>query len=158
MDQQIWLGIVDSDRYYRYYSKLARKFRNWQTRLDWLLAFPLVSMGALLATQFLEGSSERLVLLILTGVISGVVILQWRNGYGTKAAAASIISTQYRLLGEDWRRLWFQGIDDERLVTVLTERLTSIAGQYDLPLDERLNVEATRESYEMVVGELSPTT
>ena len=31
MDQQIWLGILDSDRHYRYYSKLSQKFRGYQT-------------------------------------------------------------------------------------------------------------------------------
>ena len=157
MDQQIWLGVIDSDRYYRYYAKLARKLRKWQTVFDWLLVLPLASMAGLLATQFLEGAPLGVVLSLLAATVSGLVVWQWRNQYGTKAAAAAIISTQYKALGEDWRRLWFQGANDDVLLAILTERTISIGTQYDLPLDEKLNIEATDESYSIVVGELSPT-
>ena len=155
MNQQIWFGILDSDRYFRYYSKLAVKFRGRQTWYDRILILPFGLMVAALATNFFEGSSQTLVLTLLAAIMSGIAVWQWRQQFGTKAAAADLIATQYKVLGEDWKRLWYQGRDDEVLFYILTERLNSIGVQYDLPIDEKLNIEAWNESYEAVPAEIT---
>lgn len=155
MDQQIWSGILDADRYYRYYSKLALKFRKRQTWYDVVLGLPIAAMVGLLASQFLTGSSLALALTLLAAVMCSVGIWQWRQQFGARAAAAGLIATQYRVLGEDLRRLWHQGRDDEVYLAILTERLNSIGVQYDLPNDERLNQEAWNESSTTVRAEFS---
>ena len=157
MTQMIWLGILDSDRHYRYYFKMAIKFRRLQTRLDVCLLVVAVAIAVVLATQFTEGFAQQVTGSVLVAVLGVVTAWQWRKEYGTKAAVATIMSNQYKMVSDDWKRLWFQG-DNDVLIAVLQERLISISSQYDLPSDERLAEEAEKESDIVVYGELAPAT
>lgn len=151
--QRVWLGILDADRYYRYYSKLAGKFRRRQTQLDVFVIVFTIAIGAALAAGF-WGFVERLIVVsILIASIGALTMWQWRKEYGTKATVSVMVSTQYKILGGDLRRMWEEA-DNQTMLALLEERLTNIAAQYDLPLDEQLSKEAESETNRIVPSEL----
>ena len=155
MNQVIWQGIVESERYYHYYYRLAEKLRKRQYLLD---AIILVCTGGVVTTLILslgQGPSETYALVLLSGLVAALVGWQQLKQYATKMTAAHLIAAQYKSLSMDWRRQWERGedLDDESVVDTLRERLISIGGQYDLPFDERLRDEAEKASDEVVLGE-----
>ena len=156
LTQRVWLGILDADRYYRYYSKLASKFRRRQTLLDVALVVFTIAIAAVLAAGFL-GFVERLIIVsILIASIGAVTMWQWRKEYGAKATVSAMLSNQYKTLGSDLRRMWAEP-DNQTMLALLEERLSSIGAQYDLPLDNQLNEEAESETNRIVPSELAPT-
>ena len=68
MDQQIWLGILESERYYRYYHSLAEKFRKRQLWLDIVLILMTGGVAVTLVIHFLQGTNEVLALTLLIGL------------------------------------------------------------------------------------------
>ena len=161
MDQQIWLGILESERYYRYYHSLAEKFRRRQ--LWWGIALIILTGGvaANLVVHFLRGANEVLALTLLIGVIASVVTWQHIQGYRVKTAVAGLVAAQYKSLNADWRRQWYrgQGGEDKEIVAVLTERLTGIAAQaHGLGYDDKLSDYAEESADEVISGEFKPAT
>ena len=153
MDQQIWLGIVESERYYRYYHSLSQKLHQRQWYFDLLLVPFIGGIAAALASHFLQGPSQAIAFTFLLCAIGAIVMWQQVRQYAVKATAASMIALQYKALSEDWRRQWHRSVDDDVLIAVLTERLNSIAGQHDLPFDERLSAEAEDTADKVISGE-----
>ena len=158
MDQQIWLGIVEAERYYRYYHGLSIKLHKRQWLFDLLLLLPTAGVVGALAAYYLSGPTEALVWTILISVVGGVGVWQQTQRYAVKATAASMIALQYKMLSEDWRRQWRRGDDDEVVIALLTERLTSIASQHDLPFDRKLSDDAEALADKVISGEFSAAT
>ena len=159
MNQQIWLGIVESERYYRYYHSLAEKFRKRQWWSDIALVVLTGGVIVTLVTHFLQGTSEVLALVLMVCVIASVVMWQHIQEYRVKVAMAGLVATQYKALSEDWRRQWYRGQDgeDKEIVAVLTERLTSIATQaHGLGFDDKLSDHAEKIADEVIDGEFTP--
>ena len=59
MDQRIWLGIVESERYYRYYHDLAHKIRRQQLRSDVVLFISACGVVATLISHYLKAPAKR---------------------------------------------------------------------------------------------------
>ena len=161
MDQQIWLGILESERYYRYYHSLAEKFRKRQLWLDIVLILMTGGVAVTLVIHFLQGTNEVLALTLLIGIIASVVTWQHIQGYRVKTVVAGLVAAQYKSLSADWRRQWYRGQDgeDKEIVAVLTERLTSIATQaHGLGHDDKLSDYAEESADEVIYGEFTPAT
>ncbi len=161
MDQQIWLGILESERYYRYYHSLAEKFRKQQFKWDIGLILLTGGVAFTLVTHFLQGTSEVLALTLLVGVIASVAMWQHMQGYRVKAVTADLVAIQYKALSEDWRRQWYRGqyLEDKEIIGVLTERLTNIATQaHGLGYDDTLSDRAERLADDVINGEFKPAT
>ena len=156
MDRQVWNGILESERHYRYYHSLAEKFRKRQFWFDIFLLVCTCGICGALATQFLQGTSQTLAIALLTAVVAGIVVWQHSQENKVKSVAANLIAIQYNVLSADWRRQWHLGSnnDDEVIIATLTERLVSIAAQYyDLGFDNKLSREAEESADEVVEGE-----
>ena len=160
MDQQIWNGILESERCYRYYHSLSDKFRKRQWCFDVVLLLLTGGIGATLAGHFLQGSTQALALTLLTCVIASIVLWQHIQGYRAKMVAANLISIQYKSLADDWRHQWRIGAlnNDEMIIGTLTERLTGIGGQCDLESDYKLSKSAEEVGDNVVVREFTTTT
>ena len=74
MDQRIWLGILESERYYRYYHDLAHKIRRQQLRSDVVLFIAAGGVVATLISHYLQGPSETMALLLLTSIVGGIAV------------------------------------------------------------------------------------
>ena len=160
MDSQIWNGILESERHYRYYHSLTEKFRKRQVWFDIVLLVCTGGICAVLAGHFLQGINEALAITLLTAVVAGIVVWQHSQVYKVKSVAANLIAIQYKVLSADWRRQWHLGSnnDDEVIIATLTERLVSIAAQYDLDFDNKLSREAEESADVVVQGEFKAAT
>ena len=156
MDKDVWLGILDSDRYYRYYFSLSNKYHRITRRFDLAMMVSATGVAGILITHLFQGANETLALGLVSAVIGGIASWHRSQGYAAKAAAAAIISAQYKTLYGDWRRLARIGYDAETFA-ILNERLTSIANQYNLPLDIDLSWEAEQSSNHVIKGEYLAT-
>ena len=156
MDKGIWLGILDSDRYYRYYLGLSDKYQRSARRSDLAMGVFATGVVGILVTHLFQGTNETLALSLVSAIIGGIASWQRSQGNAVKATAAAMISAQYKTLNGDWKRLARIGYDAESFA-VLSERLTSIADQYNLPTDRKLNREAERSSDRVTSGEYLAT-
>ena len=155
MDERVWLGILEAERLYQYYHRLARKMHKRQVIWDFLLVAPAGGVAGTLVAQFLQGASQSVALLLLISVVGSIAMWQQQPGYAVKATAAGMISLQYHALGHEWRRLAYQAAPDETVLIVLKERLTSIASQHELPFDDEASREAEETADRVVLGEFS---
>ncbi len=155
MTQQIWLGILESERLYRYYDALATKMRKQQLFWDALMVVFAGGIVVTLTTAILEGSAQGIGLVLLTSIIASIATWQQLRGWAVKATAARMMAAQFYALGQDWRRQWFRE-DDEVAVELLSARIMSIASQYDLPYDDKVNTLAQVMADEAVLSELKP--
>ena len=156
MTQQIWMGLLDSERLTRYYARLADKYSFRQRLLYATLAISGVSTDVIIVVNSLQGTPMGIALLVLSSVATLAGLLNFWFQDSVKANSARLISNQYATLYNDWRRLWFQDKPDEELVAVLTERLVSIGAALDCPDDHDLNKKAESEADRVVAGEFSP--
>ena len=156
MTQQIWTGLLDSERLTRYYARLADRYSFRQRLLLAVIVLSGLSTDVVIVVNSLQGTPMGIALLVLSGVATLAGAINFWLQDSVKANSARLISNQYATLYNDWRRLWFQDKPDEELVAVLTERLVSIGAALDCPDDRKLNEMVEREADRVVTGEFSP--
>ncbi len=156
MTQQIWTGLLDSERLTRYYSRLADKYTFRQRLLLAVIVLSGLSTDVVIIVNSLQGTPMGIALLVLSGIATLAGVVNFWLQDSVKANSARLISNQYATLYNDWKRLWYQEKPDEELVAVLTERLVSIGAALDCPDDHDLNKQAESEADRVVGGEFSP--
>lgn len=145
MTQQIWTGLLESDRVARYYSMLANKLR-WRHNI-------LTATLIVLAT----GAAASLLAQLPAWVSAGVIFLTacisaWLYvfDYSGKATAASLFSDQYGRLHTKWTQLWYAENPTIEEIRALQDEYNNIAIGFTLDTDEALNDKAQEEAYTSV--------
>ncbi len=157
MRDQIWLGILDAERQYRYYQQLSDRFRRFHFRLTVFVTIAAsAAASALFAT--LPWEADWPIAAVLA-VVAGVTIWLSYANYSGKATAAYIFCDQFAFIASEWRRLWYMSEEDSVVwieVWRLKDRQERVtAGYGDLALDEKLNEECAKEAYQVVQDEFA---
>ncbi len=149
--QQVWLGMLDSERLVRYYGYLAARLQSRHLLMTAFVA--LGSTGA--AFTFLTGFS--------TTAASGLSILVaaaaiWSSyyDYSRKSVTASVMRKDCNELARQWGQLWseLQGLSDDeaaertRALERMADDITAMAPT-QLPTDDSLNEKCATEVYEL---------
>ena len=113
MSEQIWEGIVETDRLIRYFHKLSVKHRKRHQITAWGLAvFATGSAGTMIA-RLPEWSSAILFLIVACVAIASLMLND-----SAKSTAARMIADQFQLLGREWRQLWYGECTQEQIETL----------------------------------------
>ena len=155
MTNQIWLGLLESEKLLRYYSELSDKLGKRNTYFELLLLVPGSGVLAVLIYHFLEGSNQLLALVFISSLVSGIVGWLRVTQYSKKAAIAGVISVQCRALRDDFKRLWYSGEDDTEAFLVLHTRLASVGASLDHNVDKKLSEKTEKEADRHIDAELS---
>ena len=147
LNQEIWLQILDSERWSRYYRQLAmrhRRMHSWTT-----LAIGFTS----LATAFLAGASAFTDMVpiqvssLVFGFITGFVVAYFLHQNDARVASqAEAASSHFSLMGREWRYVWNNRAEGEaNQVRVLLERMRA-GPNVDIDDDEVLHQECHKEA------------
>ena len=139
--EQVWMGILNTDRVVRYYVHLSDKFQTRSVRFK--VAIAIATSGSAVSLLAQVPSNWVVVVLLLT---TAAVIWASYADYSGKAAAASILGSQYRDLAVEWRQLWYGEITADKIM-VLQSKYNKIASDYQISEDEELNEKAQSEVY-----------
>ena len=140
MYQQIWNGILDTDRMIRYYGMLSDKLRFRHQVASVVLAAIACGAAVPLLTQL-----PNYLAAVMFFLVAVATIWLLKADYSSKSTAASIFAAQYGYLAIEWRGLWF-GQPSQQQIDALWEKYHRIAGGYDIPEDTKLNWKAMYES------------
>ena len=144
MSEQIWEGIVETDRLIRYFHKLSVKHRKRHQITAWGLAvFATGSAGTMIA-RLPEWSSAILFLIVACVAIASLMLND-----SAKSTAARMIADQFQLLGREWRQLWYGECTQEQIET-LWAKFYHIPAGVDIGYDRKLNQEAQDEGMEVL--------
>ena len=144
-NQQIWVGLTDTDRLVRYYTLLAEKMRRYHFLLNFLSILFTSGVVLALTTQLPDELA-----LLLPVVIA--VLTTWSHfaDYGSKATAANMIAEQYSILAIEWRSLWYGGGESQERIDGLFKEFRQITSGHMLGEDKKLHQRAQREAYEFL--------
>lgn len=149
MDMQIWHGILDTDRMYRYFHKLEDKYRKQHQLITFLLVvFTMASMASLVAELPYPISAVGM---FVSGSLSAWL---YQMDYSGRTVAAGIFSTQYQVLSVEWKHLWY-GARTEVKVNTLQLRQSQVATGFYLPFDEKLNGRCAEQTYAIIPKEFA---
>ena len=154
----VWNGLLDAERYVRYYGALAKRYRRQQQIPRWLMALAAVvgAMPMVFGELFPPDLSAGTGLIILAAVVWDLL-----SDHGRKAAILDAICVECGEYETQLRNLWIrieQGLaqgdplDVEAIRTTLTDiesgldRVTSRTGIANVAEDDRLNVQAMDEA------------
>ena len=102
MTQQIWNGLLESDRVARYYSMLSDRLRLRHNILTAILIILVTAAAASLLAHLPDWISA--IVIFMTACISAWLYV---SDYSGKATAASLFSDQYGRLHTKWAQLWY---------------------------------------------------
>ena len=142
MTEQVWTGILESDRLSRYYAALADKSRK---KHQWLSVGITLAASSALVT-FLTQLPEFIAGGFLVGVAFATVWTLYAD-YSGKAVMADVIANQYRDLSTEWSKLWYGGEETFEKIQELQLLDNRIAEKYPLNEDEKLLKKAQEEAY-----------
>ncbi len=148
--QQVWLGLLDSERLIRYYGRMASRLYRWH-----LIATAFIAIGSTAAAASLLTHLPIYVSASLSMAVVAVALWSSYFDYSKKAAIASTTGDQCSNIALDWERLWVEltslGDDEvyERVRVLKREMsvITSGAVQYNL-LNDKLNEQCAKEANE----------
>ena len=152
MTQQIWTGLLESDRVARYYSMLADKLRWRHNILTAILIVLATGAAASLLAQLPNWVSA--IVIFLTACISAWLYV---FDYSGKATAASLFSDQYGRLHTKWTRLWYAENPTIEEIRALQDEYNNIATGFILDTNETLNGKAQEEAYTSVPSQFGYT-
>ena len=164
MTNSVWLGLLDVEREYLYFVRLADRMRRIHTATTATILFG--SSGAAIATfvAVLGGATHvpSAALALVNALVATAAVWSRTVGHADKAAVASKAADDLDPLRTRWRRLWTEmsSMDQAALLTeydrLRTETsLASSAVPRELPLSDRLNEKCAADVYENIKAEFA---
>ncbi len=155
--QQVWSGIVESERHFRYYDRLHSRMERYH-----VLLMVIIGIGSTGAAVSLLGYLPDLVAAVMYFVVAAAAAIAFVADFSKKSAIASVICSQYANVTTDWKRLW-RRLDEMEPEDVLDraddlERMQAIIdGSADQcgSTDNALNERVTREANDVLYAEFS---
>ncbi len=149
--QQVWLGILDSERLIRYYGRLASRLYRWH-----LAATAFIAIGSTAAAASLLTHLPTYISASLSMAVVAVALWSSYFDYSKKAAIASTTGDQCGKVALEWERLWVEltSLEDsdahERIISLKRDMnaITAGAVQYNL-MNDKLNEQCAKEANEV---------
>lgn len=149
---QVWQGLLDSERYVRYYSALADKYRrrHFYTRYSALVSVLAEALAIPL------GLNIYLVWAVGVGIIF-LVIFDAVSDFAKKAAVLDWISAEASESNVRWHMLWLNieayKINEEEALSRqfdLLTRFNVVAGRLDVSIDDKINYQSEEIAFKVV--------
>ena len=155
--QQVWSGIVESERHFRYYDRLHSRMERYH-----VLLMVIIGIGSTGAAVSLLGYLPDMVAAVMYFVVAASAAIAFVADFSKKSAIASVICSQYANLTTDWKRLW-RRLDDMGPEDVLdrADDLEHMQGIIDSNADKCgstdnvLNERVTKEANAVLYAEFS---
>ena len=155
--QQVWSGIVESERHFRYYDRLHSRMERYH-----VLFMVIIGIGSIGAAVSLLGYLPYMVAAVMYFVVAASAVIAFVADFSKKSAIASVICSQYANLTTDWKRLWrrlddmgpedvFDRADDLERMQGIIDSNADKCGSTDNALNERV----TREANDVLYAEFS---
>ena len=155
--QQVWSGIVESERHFRYYDRLHSRMERY-----YVLFMVIIGIGSIGAAVSLLGYLPYMVAAVMYFVVAASAVIAFVADFSKKSAIASVICSQYANLTNDWKRLWrrlddmgpedvFDRADDLERMQGIIDSNADKCGSTDNALNERV----TREANDVLYAEFS---
>ena len=157
---QIWQGLLDAERYVRYYNRLADKYRirRYILRFGTLL-FALVE-AMLVPISANTGLSNMYVFLgaFAVGIVVVLLVIwDFVSDYGDVVAKLDWVHADASILYSQWHLLWLQiearEIDEAEAMSRqqdLLARFDVIASRVHVSIDDDLNRQTQEEAFKVV--------
>lgn len=138
---QVYNGLLDSERFVRYYSKLADKYRR----------FHLFTRFAILVSVLVEALTIPLgvniyIVWAIGVLIICLVIFESVTDYAKKVALLDWVSSEASNSNAQWHMLWLEieayRIEEEEALSrqfELLNRFNVIVGRLDISIDDKVN-------------------
>ena len=160
----VWNGLLDAERYVRYYGVLTKRYRRQHQFPRWIMGLAAVvgAMPLVFGELFPSGVSAATGLTVLAAVAWDLL-----SGHGQKVAILDAICVECGEYETQLRDLWIrieQGIaqgeqiDTDAIRATLTsiesglDRVTSRVGIANIAEDKRLNVQSMDEANEVLTN------
>ena len=157
--RQVWYRMVEAERHFRYYDRLQGRM----SRYNYIL-MAVIGVGSTGAAVSLMGYLPNIVAAVLYFVVAAAVSMAFLGDFSKKSAIASVISSQYANLADEWKELWrrLDEMDPEDIrdrAGVLDRVRAVIDGHADKcgSTDDALNERVTREAGEVLYAEFTQT-
>ena len=154
----VWQGLLDVVRYYRYYSALASKYR-----INHLVVRFLLAASAILTVAPIVPSVPDFLSSIGGVAVVGLVVWDLLFDYGKRVAALSVIVAKLGELEIRHRRLWSNTngnlVSDEEAHKQLDDILGAAGNLVrgsDLAFNARLNERCQEDTYKMEPQRYAP--
>ena len=109
MNQQetskVWRGLLDAERFVRYYSRLAEKFSRWN-RIALSVIAVLTSGAAITMLAELPGWASGWTPPLLAVLAAALAFCLSYADYSRRAGIAAGIAVQCVELAQEWEKLW----------------------------------------------------
>ena len=150
MRDQVWLGILNTDRAIRYCSALSDRFHG---RHRWFTFFVAISapIAAVTVLSQMPDWLPTVILLVSTLAVTWAYI----TDYSGKAATASAARSQFNELATEWRELWYSGNLTLDRIVILQLKYTRIDGGLSLEEDTNLNSRVQVDSDRVIEQEFN---
>lgn len=150
MTDQVWLGILNTDRAIRYCSALSDRFQSRHR----LFTFGITIAAPIAAVSVLSQMPDWLpAVILLASTVAG--IWAYLADYSGKAATASAARSQFMDLATEWRELWYSGNFSYDRIVNLQLKYTKIDGGLSLEEDTNLNSRVQADSDRVIEQEFN---
>ena len=163
---QIWYGVVNSERLSRYYMAITNNKIKWNYVCNFSILFSSAAIPGSYPFKDLFGSHHPMVILGLSIAILLISIIASVNDFSRKAAATGIIADEIRSLSIQWKDLWFtrNNLNRAELTSKIRElknRSAEITSSktisfIHLTIDDKTNAKCERKADEILRSELFP--
>ena len=158
---EIWQDFTDAERYLRYYTSLADKYRTRHHRVrSALLGFILFEAIVVVPLwTTIEAPWGTIFIVLVASIIIALTVFDATSNDAKNSALLNVASDECAHLHTEWRFLWADIETDaveERQVRerqrVLLDRMNLIAARTELKEDEKRNIRYAEEANEVMKG------
>lgn len=149
IDAIAWDQWIDTERNYRYYSGLADRYRKRATLITITILVTGIGAGSALVSSWPMWISTILSFSVTITAVAFAV-----SGWARIAAEADSVSTQYRWLANEWRRVWWHRNEPNIEVKIaVLDACTLAVCEVKINEDRALNRECHAEALCIVKAE-----
>ena len=147
VQKQVWTGLLNAERLFRYYGLLRDKLNKRNAILT-----TLTFIAAISGSIFLIQSVPDVISAIAFLLVAVLTFWSIHSRYASKATIAELQCDQYEQLASQWRQLWNQGATQAQ-VNALNQIDIQITHGRKLDKDSKINEKAQENAYETVAAE-----
>ena len=129
LKNELWEGLWEAERLYRYYAYLASRYERLGTGAAIVTVVLIVAAGSVTVASALLNENPDSSLLVAgrfigAGIALGSFLVTLTLGYQSKTVQADLASKRYYRVAATWQKMWMRGdSDDDSTLRYEIERL-----------------------------------
>ena len=147
----LWYKMIDSERLYRYYAKLADRWSSFHLRLSLITIIGSLGAGVTLLIP-ISNVIEAWLTVALFLLVASLTSILLVYDFSRKSQIARKTSEQMSEIGLELHDAWYRGEYSFETIQELGRRLNAVT-ENDLGADHKLNEQCAEEAYKVLVAE-----